>query len=226
MSAVETRLHFAAVYRKPALRVLSAGGTPRRGVNPLSLSLPEHTLRTALEDVSRVHRGNSGLIDLNLRSGTTKLPLLYSVTEALFPWSNPNGDSETSDDSGIDRNQLNGADSHSQKKNPLSSERRSSWTLLSFCYECGRSAGVRLVRCKSCGAVCYCSQSCKDDNLKKGHREECTGAQVNVGKYRQRQRRNTVDSKPTKPSGRFDVALVFMYVGSYISILVIDHSAI
>ena len=54
------------------------------------------------------------------------------------------------------------------------------WTLFSFCYECGRSVGVHLAKCSGCRAVCYCTHSCKSESLKKGHIEECAGAQVKL----------------------------------------------
>ena len=52
------------------------------------------------------------------------------------------------------------------------------WGFSSFCYECGRSSGVRLTVCLGCKVVSYCSRSCKGESWKKGHREECNNAEV------------------------------------------------
>ena len=54
----------------------------------------------------------------------------------------------------------------------------SEWSLASFCYECGRSSGVHLVKCFGCQSVWYCSRTCKSESLKKSHKDECPGAQV------------------------------------------------
>lgn len=54
----------------------------------------------------------------------------------------------------------------------------SSWGFSSFCYECGRSSGVHLTSCLGCEVVSYCSRICKEENWKKGHREECCKADV------------------------------------------------
>ena len=62
------------------------------------------------------------------------------------------------------------------------------WTLSCFCYECGQSSGVRLVRCPGCQYVYYCSQTCRVENYRRGHREECSGGFVKQ------------TSKVTKPS--------------------------
>ncbi|KAF5397182.1 hypothetical protein PHET_09902 [Paragonimus heterotremus] len=43
----------------------------------------------------------------------------------------------------------------------------------SFCYECGRSAGVRLVPCSRCRLVYYCSKACKLKSWTVRHRMEC-----------------------------------------------------
>ena len=49
------------------------------------------------------------------------------------------------------------------------------WSLSSFCYECGRRAGVRLSKCQGCGSVYYCSHTCREEGFRRGHKEECTG---------------------------------------------------
>ena len=50
------------------------------------------------------------------------------------------------------------------------------WTLHSFCFKCGRSG--HLMRCSGCDTVSFCSQLCKDDCWRSGHRLECTTAHV------------------------------------------------
>lgn len=50
------------------------------------------------------------------------------------------------------------------------------WSLHSFCFKCGRRAGLQLKRCSGCGLVSFCSQYCKDDSWRSGHRLECSGS--------------------------------------------------
>ncbi|XP_062251551.1 ankyrin repeat and MYND domain-containing protein 1 isoform X1 [Platichthys flesus] len=42
-----------------------------------------------------------------------------------------------------------------------------------FCYDCGRSASVKLTSCFSCHKVSFCSQDCKLKAWKARHRDEC-----------------------------------------------------
>ena len=50
------------------------------------------------------------------------------------------------------------------------------WNLHSFCFKCGQCAGVQLTRCSGCGLVSFCSQHCKDECWRSGHRLECPGS--------------------------------------------------
>ena len=46
----------------------------------------------------------------------------------------------------------------------------------SFCYECGKTVGVHLDACTVCHMVSYCSRSCRRENWRKGHKDECNKA--------------------------------------------------
>ncbi|XP_048398440.2 ankyrin repeat and MYND domain-containing protein 1 isoform X1 [Stegostoma tigrinum] len=42
-----------------------------------------------------------------------------------------------------------------------------------FCYSCGRSVGVRLIKCSRCKEVYYCSKACKLTAWNEFHKDEC-----------------------------------------------------
>ncbi|CAH8824056.1 unnamed protein product [Trichobilharzia szidati] len=51
--------------------------------------------------------------------------------------------------------------------------RQKSCISYSFCYECGRSAGIRLVLCSRCRRVYFCSKVCKLKSWTTRHKNEC-----------------------------------------------------
>ena len=205
MSAVDHK-HIHSLQKTAALtsrEVRSAGMRARRGAisNVLPLCLPEHTLRVTLDEVSKIHYEDPGMEEektdsLQVKNGTRKSlsqlfqkVLLLSVMSRLKMKTDRNGNSVTTNKTqvtfaseGAGTQKGESSIEMADKPQDISTDTPSSqeWTLFSFCYECGRSVGVHLAKCSGCRAVCYCSHSCKNENLKKGHIEECTGAQVKL----------------------------------------------
>lgn len=195
MSAVDLK-HFQKIAANRRREIHSAGTKSQRGqYSVLPLYLPEHTLRAALEEVSKIHCGDSGMeaersVEKVVKNGTQKsLSELFRKVFLLFPASREGGR-----DYDTNSQHTSGAEIGSQQTVEMTENRnkfqkgllcatdmtRREWTLFSFCYECGRSVGVHLAKCLGCRAVCYCSHSCKVENWKKGHGNECTGAQVKL----------------------------------------------
>lgn len=205
MSAVD-HAHIHPLQNTAALtsrEIRSAGMRTRRGAicNVLPLCLPEHTLRVTLDEVSKIHYDNPGVEgertnSLQVKNGTRKSVselfrkvLLLSLMSRLQMTTGRSGNRMTtnktrvtfaSEDAGTQKREsyTEVADNPQDISTDILSSRE--WTLFSFCYECGRSVGVHLAKCSGCRAVCYCSHSCKNESLKKGHIEECAGAQVKL----------------------------------------------
>ena len=189
--------------------VVSAGGRPRTGPGMLSVSLPEHTLRAALENVSKAH-GNSeedgdseneeeasGKNNKELKNGNSpgsarqnvmKIEEMFERAKVLLPSVRCEcacvGEQEQADEE-VDL----AVDNFAADRAISATENKKEWTIFSFCYECGRTSGVHLVKCPGCRSVSYCSRTCRSDSWKRGHQKECTGAQV---------KRKDTDSSPAK----------------------------
>lgn len=169
--------------RNKGRTILSAGGRPRNGPGMLSISLPEHTLRAALDNVARAQRGGHNedeetdsddegcSSDITKQKGSKndhssgqnvmKLDEMFEKAKLLLPLRCECVNEDVTEES----------EASTEKKE---------WTIFSFCYECGRTSGVHLVKCPGCRGVSYCSRTCRTDSWKKGHQIECTGAQVKL----------------------------------------------
>ena len=156
----------------------------------LSISLPEHTLRAALENVSKAHsssknegdseseeelcqdstrQSNKGLKSDHSGQNVMKIDEMFERAKLLLPSVKCecacSGEQEEVE---LDKLEIDVAIIAEKKE----------WTIFSFCYECGRTSGVHLVKCPGCRGVSYCSRTCRSDNWRKGHQKECTGVQV------------------------------------------------
>ena len=144
----------------------SAGAVPRRKSNALSFSLPERTLRAALEDVNKIHgdpNSRSSTVDFSYSARGPSSMIRDVAPTSRILWVHPESEPLDLEKVGEGPPLGNSAPSVQQ------------WSLSSFCYECGRRAGVRLSKCQGCGSVYYCSHTCREEGFRRGHKEECTG---------------------------------------------------
>lgn len=164
----------------------------RGGAELGSALLPGQTLLASLEVVYRTHVVTDGEVEeeeveaFNTashqkllrapRETNSQERLLAYLKEKSFPW-NLGTSTCTVETSSGDRGCVNSR--HQQASCTLEEDHsKRSWALNSFCYECGRSAGIRLTQCSGCRLVAFCSQSCREQCLKAGHRSECMDARV------------------------------------------------
>ena len=177
--------------RRQRRHTCSAGGevNGKTDSNLLStIALPDQTLLASLGDVYKslvVTEGEEeeeaeeeDCSDLRVprrisKGNCSRRLLLAYIKGKSFPWRfhTPESSAETHPETESDREKEIGSVS-------VSEESERSWTLKSFCYECGRSAGIHLTECSGCRLVAFCSQSCRDECRKGGHRSECKDAQV------------------------------------------------
>jgi hypothetical protein len=165
----------------------------------LSISLPEHTLRAALENVSKAHddgkreegggesgseeeeagdrKANKGLKNNSNSSpgqNVMKIGEMFERAKVLLPSVRCECTCVDEQDDGI---AVDGQEAAADGEITCRVGKKE-WTIFSFCYECGRTSGIHLVKCPGCRGISYCSRTCRSDNWKKGHQRECTGAQV------------------------------------------------
>lgn len=149
VSAVPSKAYQSGVKGHHGRSVHSAGSRPRKAQGSfLSLSLPQHSLRQAVDGIEKA-------LTFEPEENHDHLKL-EDMLRRVSGWL------------------------------PIAME-RSDWSLVSFCYECGRGRGVVLTCCPGCRLVKYCSRTCKTENWKRGgHQLECTGAQVPKSKTRRK----------------------------------------
>ncbi len=169
-------------FHKRTRHIRSAGGMPckRRGKAELLPTFPLHTLGRALAKVTKHHgptlNGGGSKIVLEEETAQTlsskksqekrllQLKDLFGSALEMFRLSTTTTIEGTA------------SEDHTSAAN-YSPPKQEQWTLSCFCYECGRS-GVRLIKCPGCCYLYYCSQACRVEGYKKGHKEECSGGFV------------------------------------------------
>ncbi len=168
-------------FHKRTRHIRSAGGVPcrRRGKAELLPAFPLHTLSRALKKVTKhygptLDGGGGSKAVLEVETAQTLSPKkaqdkrllqlkdLFGSALEMFRSST----TTTSE----------GTASHTSAAS-YSPPKQEQWTLSCFCYACGRS-GVRLVKCPGCCYLYYCSQACRVEGYKRGHKEECSGGFV------------------------------------------------
>lgn len=185
---------FGSWKRHKGRPIVSAGGRPRTGPGMLSISLPEHTLRAALQNVSKAH-GNSeedgdtgseeegecqGRKNKGLKNSNSPSSVGQNVMKIDEMFERAKGLLLSLRCECVCVDEQNGITADKLEADGEIRVERKEWTIFSFCYECGRTSGVHLVKCPGCRSVSYCSRTCRSDNWKKGHQKECTGAQVKL----------------------------------------------